>query len=156
MAMMASMSCVYLLREKKFVFSGKSTRREMIRIGTFARRQAIPPTDNGVGVVEMGQDAAAPASSAGPGGRPRRSSSSLFIAEGQDGEPLGRGLLVERASGLDDEVDGISLGLELPGEEEGLPLAAAPLPAGVNLEEAQCALLSSRSRAASRSGAKMA
>ena len=112
-----------------------------------------PADRDGVGVVEMGQDAPLPLHVQGEAEGGADAELALH-RQRQDGQPFGGGLLVERASRLDDEVEGIPLRPELAGEVEGLPLAAAPLLARVNLKEAQCAPLSSRSRAASRSGGR--
>ena len=96
MAMMASTFFVYLLREKRFLFSGKSTRREMIRMGTLAQLAGPAADRDRVGVVKMGQDAAFALHR--PGETERGADAHLALhPERQDGKPFGRGFFVERA-----------------------------------------------------------
>jgi len=104
-----------------------------------------------VGVMEMGQRAAVIPH--GPGQAQDRPEVRLSLhPERQDRKPFRGGLFMKGRIRLDDETERVSPLPEVAGQEEDLALAAPPFPPGVNLKKAQCALPSSRSRGAWRSG----
>ena len=90
-------------------------------------------------VVEMGEDAALAPHGRGQAQR-RPEAPAAGHGEGKDRQAFGGRVLVKGASRIDDETGREAPLADLPRQDEGLALRAAPVPAAVNMEKAQCAL----------------